>query len=74
MTDVWDALRGGLVTRALALAAEHGVAHALADGPRSVDELAARRGADADVLYRLYARSQVRLSDRSARPTRLRTA
>jgi len=53
MTDVWDALRGGLVTRALALAAEHGVAHALADGPRSVDELAARRGADADVLYRV---------------------
>jgi hypothetical protein len=50
---VWDALRGGLTTRALALAAEHGVAHALADGPRSVDELAEESGADPDVLHRL---------------------
>jgi hypothetical protein len=53
MTDLWDALRGGLVTRALALAAEHGVAHALLDGPRSVDELAATSGADPDVLHRV---------------------
>jgi O-methyltransferase domain len=50
---VWDALRGGLTTRALGLAADHGVARALADGPRSVDELAAASGADPDVLYRL---------------------
>lgn len=53
MTDVWDALRGGLLTRALGLAAELGVARALADGPRSVDELAAESGADPDVLYRV---------------------
>ena len=50
---VWDALRGGLATRALALAAEHGVAEALLDGPRSVDELAARSGADPDTLNRI---------------------
>ena len=53
MTTIWDALRGGLTTRALALAAEHGVAQSLLDGPRSVDELAAVGGADPDVLYRL---------------------
>ncbi|HEU5477649.1 MAG TPA: methyltransferase [Gaiellaceae bacterium] len=53
MTDVWDGLRGGLTTRALGIAAEHGVAHVLVGGPRSVDELAARSGADPDVLYRL---------------------
>jgi hypothetical protein len=50
---VWDALRGGLATRALALAAEHGVAEALLGGPRSVDELAAGSGADPDMLNRL---------------------
>jgi hypothetical protein len=50
---VWDALRGGLATRALALAAEHGVAEALLDGPRSIDELAAGSGADPDTLNRL---------------------
>jgi hypothetical protein len=53
MTSVWDGLRGGLMTRALALAAEHGVAEALVDGPRSVDELAASSGADPDTLNRL---------------------
>jgi hypothetical protein len=53
MTSVWDGLRGGLMTRALALAAEHGVAAALLDGPHSVDELAARSGADPDTLNRL---------------------
>jgi O-methyltransferase domain len=50
---VWDALRGGLATRALALAAEHGVAQALLDGPRSVDELAAGSDADPETLGRL---------------------
>jgi O-methyltransferase len=50
---VWDALRGGLVTRALGLAVDHGVPKALADGPRSVDELAAASGADPDVLHRV---------------------
>lgn len=53
MTAVWDALRGGLKTRALGLAAELGVAEALRDGPRPVDELASSSGADPDVLYRL---------------------
>jgi O-methyltransferase domain len=50
---VWDALRGALVTRALGLAVDHGVARALADGPCSIDELAAASGADPDVLYRV---------------------
>jgi O-methyltransferase domain len=50
---VWDALRGGLVTRALGLAVDQGVPGALADGPRSVDELAAAGGADPDVLHRV---------------------
>ncbi|HZS29864.1 MAG TPA: methyltransferase [Gaiellaceae bacterium] len=53
MTDVWDALRGGLLTRALGLAAEHGIAQALADGPRSADELAAGSSVDPDVLHRI---------------------
>lgn len=50
---LWDALRGALVTRALALAAELRVAHALAAGPRHVEELARERGADVDALYRV---------------------
>jgi len=50
---IWDALRGALVTRALALAADLGVAQALAAGPRSIEELACERGADADTLYRV---------------------
>lgn len=50
---VWDALRGGLVTRALGLAVDHGVPTALAGGPRNVDELAATSGADPDVLHRV---------------------
>jgi hypothetical protein len=50
---VWDALRGGLVSRALALVADLGIARALADGPRHVGELAQNTGADADALRRL---------------------
>jgi hypothetical protein len=53
MTAIWDALRGALATRALGLAVDHGVATALAGGPRNVDELAAASGADPDVLYRV---------------------
>jgi O-methyltransferase domain len=53
MTEIWDALRGGLRTRAVALVAELDVADALLEGPRSVDELAAGSGADPDVLHRL---------------------
>jgi hypothetical protein len=50
---LWDALRGGLVTRALALVAELDIARKLTDGPRPVAELAAETGADADTLQRL---------------------
>jgi hypothetical protein len=49
----WDLLRGALTTRAYAIVAELRVAHALADGPRPVDEIARTVGADADVLHRL---------------------
>jgi hypothetical protein len=50
---VWEALRGGLTTRALGLTADLGVPQALADGPRSVEELAAAGGADPDALHRI---------------------
>jgi O-methyltransferase domain len=50
---IWDALRGALATRALALAADLRVAQALAGGPRSIDELARGSGADSDTLYRI---------------------
>lgn len=50
---MWDALRGGLVTRALGLAADLGVAQALAGSPQSHETLARERGVDADVLYRV---------------------
>jgi len=52
-SQLWDLLRGALATRALAIVADLGVAEALADGPRSVDELAREVGADADTLHRL---------------------
>ena len=50
---LWDALRGALVTRTLALVAELHIARRLADGPRPVAELATETGADADTLQRL---------------------
>lgn len=50
---LWNFLRGALMSRALALAADLDVAGALGAGPRSVDELAHERGVDADVLYRI---------------------
>ena len=50
---LWDALRGALVTRTLALAADLRLAHALSDGPRSVEDLARDTGADADTLERI---------------------
>jgi SAM-dependent methyltransferase len=50
---LWDMLRGGLGTRALALVADLRVADALASGARPVDELAAEVGADADTLRRI---------------------
>lgn len=49
---LWNALRGVLVTRALGLAANLRIPHALAGGPRRVDELAAETGADPDTLHR----------------------
>ena len=50
---LWDLLRGALTTRALALVADLGVADALADGPRPVDEVAREAGADPDTVHRL---------------------
>ena len=50
---LWNLLRGALATRALALAAELGVADALADGARSVEDVAGEVGADPDTLHRL---------------------
>jgi SAM-dependent methyltransferase len=50
---LWQLLRGALGTRALALVAEHGVAGALADGPRPVAELASESGVDGETLRRL---------------------
>jgi O-methyltransferase domain len=49
MTDLWDFLRGALMTKALAAVVDAGVPDALADGPRPVSEL---RG-DPDTLHRL---------------------
>ena len=50
---LWNMLRGGLATRALALVADLRVAEALAAGPRSVKDLAREVGADPDTLHRL---------------------
>ena len=49
MTDLWDFLRGALMTKALAAVVDAGVPQALADGPLPVSEL---RG-DPDTLHRL---------------------
>ncbi len=49
---LWDFLRGALMTRTLGVVADLDIAGALADGPRSVDELARECGADADALHR----------------------
>lgn len=49
---LWDILCGALATRALAVIADLGVPAALADGPRSVPDLARELGADADALHR----------------------
>ena len=50
---LWEALRGALRTRALAIAADLGVADALADGPKTVEELAHEVDADPDTLRRV---------------------
>jgi hypothetical protein len=49
---LWNLLRGALATRVLGIAAELGLADALADGPRAIGDLAKETGADADMLYR----------------------
>ncbi len=50
---LWDLARGALVTRALGIAADLGIADRLADGPRPVEDLARETGADADTLHRV---------------------
>ena len=50
---LWDLLRGAMATKALGIAADLEVADALADGPRSVAELAKKTGADERALYRI---------------------
>ena len=52
-SQLWDLLRGALSSRALGIVADLGIADALADGPRSVDDLAREAGADADTLRRI---------------------
>lgn len=49
MSDLWDFLRGALMTKALAAVVDAGVPKALADGPRPVTEL----DGDPDTLQRL---------------------
>jgi hypothetical protein len=49
---LWDLCRGATATRVLGIAAELGVADALAAGPRHVAEIAAEVGADAGTLER----------------------
>jgi len=51
--QLYDLMNGALVARALGIAADLGVARALAGGPRPVAELAAATGADADALHRI---------------------
>jgi hypothetical protein len=50
---LWNLIRGALGTKALGIAADLGVADALATGPRSVAELSKENGADADTLHRI---------------------
>jgi hypothetical protein len=49
MSDLWDFLRGALMSKALAAVVDAGVPGALADGPRPVSEL----DGDPDTLHRL---------------------
>lgn len=51
--QVWNLLRGALGTRTLGIVADFGVADALADGPRSISELAEELGVDGETLHRL---------------------
>jgi O-methyltransferase domain len=50
---LWDFLRGAMMTKALGIVADLGLAEALADGPRPVEDLAREADVDADVLHRV---------------------
>lgn len=52
-TILWNLSRGAMATKALGIAADLGIADALANGPRSVAELADGAGVDEDALYRI---------------------
>ena len=52
-TLLWNLIRGALGTKAFGIAADLGVADALATGPRAVAELADENGADPDILQRI---------------------
>ncbi len=49
---LWNLFRGAFAARVTGVVADLGIAEALADGPRPVDELARGSGADEDTLYR----------------------
>ena len=51
--DLWDFLRGAMMSKALGFAADLEVAEGLAQGPRPVGELAREAGVDADGLHRV---------------------
>ena len=50
---LWDFLRGAMMTKALGIVADLGIAEALAAGPRPVAELARESGVDGDGLHRV---------------------
>ena len=51
-TLLWDLMRGAMTAKALGWTADLNLADALADGPRSVAELARSTGSDRDALHR----------------------
>jgi O-methyltransferase/methyltransferase family protein len=50
--QVWNLLRGAMMTKTVGIVNELGVADALADGPRAVADVAREVGANADSLHR----------------------
>jgi hypothetical protein len=50
---LWDFLRGAMMTKALAIAADLRIADTVADGSRRVEDLASEAGVDADALHRV---------------------
>lgn len=51
--EIMRMLHAPLITQALVVAAEFGIADLVASGPRTVDDLATASGADPDALYRV---------------------